>query len=134
MVVDRNTGAPSGTARGSTARLRAVVNGTPSAPGGPSEIAGKKLEGVSITDSGQSRQVTVYVDPASKLIVAKRFTASVMGPPAETDEVYSDYRDVNGIQIPFKTVTSQEGKPRTEMTVSEAKINPGVEDSAFKKP
>lgn len=101
---------------------------------GPSEIAGQKLEGVAITNPAQNQQVTVYVDPASKLIVAKRFTAAMMGPPAETDEIYSDYRDVSGVKIPFKVVTNQDGKPRTEMTLTEAKINPGVEDSAFKKP
>jgi len=39
-VVDRNTGAPSGVVMASTAMLRPGVNGTPSAPIGPSVESG----------------------------------------------------------------------------------------------
>lgn len=101
---------------------------------GASDVAGQKLEGVAITGPAQNQQVVVFIDPATRLIVAKRYTASLMGPPAETYEVYSDYRDVGGVKMPFKTMTTQGGAPRAEMTATEVKINPGVEDSAYKKP
>ena len=39
-VVSTNTGAPSGTTRGSTARLRPPVSGMPSEPGGPASLSG----------------------------------------------------------------------------------------------
>jgi hypothetical protein len=78
--------------------------------------------------------VTLFLDPATNLVAGKRYTAAVMGPPAETEEVYSDYRDVSGVKIPFKTVTMQGGKPRTEMTAAEVRVNPGVEAAAYKKP
>ena len=40
MVVARNTGAPRGTERGSTAMLWPAVSGAPSVPSGPSSVSG----------------------------------------------------------------------------------------------
>ncbi len=102
---------------------------------GSVEFDGRKVEAVGVSDTARQLQVKVYIDPASGLIVGKQFTAALMmGPPAETEEVYSDYREVSGVKVPFKTVTRQGGKARFELTVAEVKINPGVEDSAYKKP
>jgi zinc protease len=101
---------------------------------GPDDVDGKQVEVVAVSDPARAQQVRVYIDPATSLIVMKRFTASLMGPPAETDEVYSDYRDVAGVKMPFKTVTKQAGKTRADSTVGEAKVNPGLADSAYKKP
>lgn len=101
---------------------------------GSVEFDGKKVEGVAVTNPARNQQVTLFIDPATSLITGKRFTAAMMGPPAETDEVYSDYRDVSGIKMPFRTVTKQGGQPRSEITLTEVKLNPGLEDSAYKKP
>ena len=60
--------------------------------------------------------------------------ASVMGPPAETEEVDSDYREVGGVKVPFRVVTRQGGKARVTLTASEVKINPGAPESVYKKP
>jgi hypothetical protein len=101
---------------------------------GPLEVEGKQLEGIAVSDPVRKLQVKVYVDPATNLILRKDFTASIMGPPAETEESYADYRDVGGVKMPFKTVLSQGGKKKVEQTVDAIKMNPGVEDSAYKKP
>jgi predicted Zn-dependent peptidase len=101
---------------------------------GPEEVEGKKVEGVAVSDAARKLQVKVYVDPATNLIVGKQYVAAIMGPPAETEEMYSDYREIAGIKMPFKTVTKQGGKTRTDSTASEIKINPGVNDNAYKKP
>ncbi len=97
-------------------------------------LEGKQYDTVAIGDPARKLQVKVYIDPETRMIAAKQFVASIMGPPAETEEVYSDYRDAAGVKVPYKTVMRQGGKTRSELTASEVKINPGVEDSAYKKP
>jgi len=101
---------------------------------GPAEMDGKKIEGVAVSDPTRKLQVKVYIDPTTNLVVSKQFTAAIMGPPSETEETYSNYVEVGGVKVPFKIITKQGGKIRTELTTSEVKINPGVEDSAYKKP
>jgi hypothetical protein len=101
---------------------------------GPEELDGKKVEGIAVSDPARKAVVRLYLDAANKLVVKKVFTASLMGPPAETEEIYSDYREVEGMKVPFKTLVSQSGKKRAEQTVTDMKINPGLAESAYKKP
>jgi predicted Zn-dependent peptidase len=86
---------------------------------------------VAVTDPARKMQVKVYLDPNTHLIAKKVFTASIMGPPAETEEIYSDYRDVDGVKIPFAATQKQAGQTRSEQTVSEVKINPDVPPSEY---
>lgn len=46
---------------------------------------------------------------------------------------FSDYKDVNGLKLPYTTTTNQFGGPtgEVEVKVDEAKINSGLQDSAF---
>ncbi len=101
---------------------------------GPADVEGQPAEVVAVSDPERSLQVRVFLDSATHLIVMKRYTAALMGPPAETDELYSDYRDVNGVKMPYKTVTRQGGKVGADITVTEVKLNPGVPEAWFKKP
>ncbi len=100
---------------------------------GQEEFNGRKLEAVAVSSPENKLTVKVYVDPATNMIAGKQFTASIMGPPTETEELYSDYRDVSGVQVAFKTEIRQGGQKRSEVTAEEVKINPGVEDSAYQK-
>jgi zinc protease len=101
---------------------------------GPAEMDGRKVEGVAVGNAARKLQVKVYVDPVTNLVVSKQFTAALMGPPAETEETYSNYVEVEGVKVPFKIIAKQGGKIRTDFTASGVKINPGVEDSAYRKP
>jgi predicted Zn-dependent peptidase len=101
---------------------------------GPAEVEGKSFEVVAVSNAARSLHVDVYIDPASNLIVMKHYTASLMGPPTETDEVYSDYHDVKGVKMPYHTVTKQGGKVGADVTVTDVKVNPGISEALFKKP
>ncbi|HOK46097.1 MAG TPA: pitrilysin family protein, partial [Bryobacteraceae bacterium] len=101
---------------------------------GQSEADGKPAEGVAVTDPERKRQVKLYLDAATKLPVKKVYTAAFMGPPGEIEEIYSDYREVSGVKLPFKTQVFQNGQKRAEQTTTELKINPGVPNSAYQKP
>jgi hypothetical protein len=101
---------------------------------GVADFEGTKAEAVVLSDPARKLEVTLYLDPSTNMIIGKRYVSAAMGPPTETDEVYSDYRDVNGIKAPYKTAVWQGGKMKGEMTVSEVRINPGIPDTAYKKP
>jgi hypothetical protein len=101
---------------------------------GPAEVEGKAAEMVEVSDPERALQVKIYVDPATNLIVMKRYTTGLMGPPSETDELYSDYRDVKGVKVPFRRVIKQGGKKGADITVTDLQVNPGIPESWYKKP
>jgi hypothetical protein len=57
------------------------------------------------------------------------------GASSELKETFSDWRDVDGIKLPYKTLMEQAGKKYAELTVSEYKLNSGIKaDELSKKP
>lgn len=50
----------------------------------------------------------------------------VAGPPVEVQETYSDYRDVNGIKIPFHLTIDQGGQKFADVSVNTVKLNSGL--------
>jgi zinc protease len=53
-------------------------------------------------------------------------TAQAVGPPLYTEEVLEDYRDVEGIKLPFKITVNQSGKKFADVIVTEYKLNSGL--------
>ena len=92
------------------------------------------LEGIAVSDPARKLQVTLFVDPKTDLIAKKIYTGSLMGAPGELEEIYDDYRVVGGMKLPYHMVINQAGKRKVEEKVKEIKINPGLEDAAYKKP
>ncbi len=43
----------------------------------------------------------------------------------------SDYRNVNGVMVPFHIQRSMQGVPNLDLTVTTATINGGLDDSEF---
>ncbi|MBA4123399.1 MAG: beta-lactamase family protein [Acidobacteria bacterium] len=56
-------------------------------------------------------------------------TSSVSQPYSE---MYSDYRTVDGVMLPFKTVNSNSGNGDLVLTIKEVKHNVAINDKAFK--
>ncbi len=50
------------------------------------------------------------------------------------EAVYTDYREVSGIKVPFQTNVSQNGQPFVEIKYSELQVNAPVDEGLFKKP
>jgi hypothetical protein len=77
--------------------------------------------------------VTLYFDQKTGLLARSiRYTDSPVGKlPVQVD--YSDYRDVNGVKMPFKyTQTGLDGRDTFELT--QIRANPNIEASRFAKP
>jgi predicted Zn-dependent peptidase len=101
---------------------------------GPAEVAGAQVEGIAVSDPARKLMVKLFVDATTGLLVEKVYTSSMMGPPSEMEQLCSDYREVQGVKIPFKILVNSGGKKRFEQTVTEVKINPGLAEAAYQKP
>jgi predicted Zn-dependent peptidase len=95
---------------------------------------GKPVEVVAVSDAARKLQLKLSVDPQTNLPVKKTYVGAFLGAPGEVEEVYSDWREVEGLKLPFSTVLVQGGQKRGEQKVSQVRINPGVPESAYAKP
>jgi zinc protease len=74
---------------------------------------------------GETARLTV--DPATGLpsrLVYQSVHAA--GPPVTVQDAYSDFRDVDGIKIPFLITITQGGRKFAEVVVEEYKLNSGL--------
>ena len=55
------------------------------------------------------------------------------GAPAETADIFSDWREVAGIKLPYKAIQLENGMKMLEVTVSEYKINNGLNVAELSK-
>lgn len=101
---------------------------------GTEESQGKKVEVVAVSDPSRKLQLRLYVDSETNLLMKKTYVGGFMGAPGELEEIYSDWRDVGGLKLPFVVTLWQGGQKRGEQKVTEIRINPGVEDAAYRKP
>jgi hypothetical protein len=74
---------------------------------------------------GQS--VRVVMDAATGLPARIRYDVPVRsGPPPVTEEVWSDFREVSGIKVPFKLYITQGGKKYADVAVEDYHVNTGL--------
>ena len=76
--------------------------------------------------------IVLYVDPATGLITKQTFIADAPGRPL-VEELFSDYRPVDGIQIAFQAVRKV-GTLSVERRAVDVKINAPIDPSLFKRP
>jgi outer membrane lipoprotein-sorting protein len=78
---------------------------------------------------------TVYLDTDSMLEIKEEATRTVRGSEQQTETSLSDYRDVNGLMIPFAIESSVKGSPdKQKITLDKVDVNVPIEDSVFKMP
>lgn len=77
-------------------------------------------------------KVTVYIN-AKTYLPYKSITTSIgpTGGEVEEETIMTDYREIEGMMVPFSLVIYQDGEEFVSMTISEVKINTGLEDSLF---
>ena len=99
----------------------------------PQKIDGKEVKVVQgILPNNQGRE-TLYFDPQSGLLVRRTtLLRTALGPIAQQTD-YSDYREVNGVKIPFSVRVARADVIQTRK-VTEAKFNVPVTDSTFAVP
>jgi len=83
-----------------------------------------------ISGAGMS-PLTLFVNRDNGLIEKARY---VVEPDGRSEEIYSDYRNVEGIQVPFHTVVRRAGVPAIERDVRKIHFNVTLPPGLFVKP
>jgi hypothetical protein len=99
----------------------------------PQKIDGREVKMIRAVLPDNRGQETLYFESQSGLLV-RRVTilrTALGGIPQQYD--YSDYRDVNGVKIPFLTKVSTAENIQTR-TITEARFNVPVDDHDFSLP
>ena len=82
----------------------------------------------------QLKPVTLFID--DKMLIAGQ-SFSTLGPsnqPIVTEEVFSDYRLVDGVRVPFEARLLQNGRPILTRTLKSVRFNSPVADTLFTRP
>jgi zinc protease len=100
---------------------------------GQRDFQGQKDDSVAVT-SGDI-QAILYFDPATHLAAGARYSQDTQQQGVvEAMDVWSDYREVDGLKFPCHTVTYRNGQRFSETTVHEIKTNTNPNPSLFVKP
>ena len=78
--------------------------------------------------------VKLYID-ANNLIARQSYSA--IGPdgrPLQADEVFSDYRPVNGVHVAFKAEVRRNGRKILDRTLTDVRINTPIDPKLFERP
>jgi predicted Zn-dependent peptidase len=77
--------------------------------------------------------LTVVFDPSSDLIVRQRYRspATPGGTPVETEEEYSDFRDVSGLKVAFSTIVRVAGEVTVRRTLHSVEYNVPLDSALF---
>jgi hypothetical protein len=91
-------------------------------------------DAVAQTERGWSK-ATFTIASASGLVISMQYMSYGEGNPTETGSLvkvsYTDYRQVNGVAIPFRVSMESDGTPDSELQVSSVSINAGVQSQDF---
>jgi zinc protease len=99
---------------------------------GQRDFQGQKDDAVVVTAG--DIQVILYFDPATHLGAGARYPQDTPQGPVETTEVWSDYREVDGVKFPCHSVSYRNGQKFSETSVHEIKTNTNPNPSLFVKP
>ncbi|HJR59792.1 MAG TPA: pitrilysin family protein [Vicinamibacterales bacterium] len=84
---------------------------------------------VNLTSAGR---VTLVFDPVTGLLASQRYGGD--GGDLATEETFSDYRSVQGLQVAWRATLRREKNPPFQRLVRTFEINVPLEASFFKKP
>jgi hypothetical protein len=77
--------------------------------------------------------VVLYVDPDTGLISKETYVAGGPGQPL-IEELFSDYRPVDGVQVAYFTTIRRGGRPILEQRVRDITINGPLDSTLFERP
>jgi zinc protease len=113
--------------------LLALVENAPALTRTSLTIEGRDMPAIRVSRPGAT-PVTVIFDPASALIARQRYTLESPSGPVAAEEVFSDYRDVDGLKVAFRAVIQRAGAPRVERVVRSFEYNVRLDPALFVRP
>jgi zinc protease len=102
------------------------------AAGGSEKIGEVEVQILDVNADGA--QVRWYVDPQTGHILRTSARSIGMGGPSEQVVDYSEWKEVEGMSVPFKLKITQGGNDAGSQEIKEFQINPAVDPKLFEKP
>jgi outer membrane lipoprotein-sorting protein len=100
---------------------------------GPETVDGVKVYHLKVTTkAGQVQQY--FLDAETGLERQTSVTISQNGAAATIVSTLSDYREVEGLKIPFSIKQTVNGTPATELTIEKAEFNVPLDEALFRMP
>ena len=100
---------------------------------GTEEVMGKPTAIVLIKQpSGE--MLRVFISEETHYIVKMEFRETEQGVALNKESLMDDYRDVDGVKIPYHLVQNVEGEQFTETHISSVTINAELDESLFQEP
>jgi zinc protease len=97
-------------------------------------IDGKPQAVIKLGTPFDALDVAVYIDKKTKLVTRMAYTdRDPQGHLHTQTDDFGDYRDVNGLQVAFKRVSSSEGRS-TALELTKVDTDPKIDDTLFAKP
>ena len=90
-----------------------------------------KIQAVELSGGG-IEPVTLYIDTDSGLVVRESYRLE--GGAGNAEELFGDYRDVDGLKVAFRATVRRNGMPVLERTVTSFKVNPALKAGLFDPP
>jgi len=78
--------------------------------------------------------VRLYVDSQDFIVRQAFSTPGPDGLPVQADEVFSDYRRVDGLQVPFRADVRRDGRVILSRTLTHVALNTPLDDKLFARP
>jgi len=99
---------------------------------GSEDIDGSTAYKIKATKSEESS--FIYIDAVTWLLAKIERKMSMMGQEADVEMVFSNYQEVNGVQMPMLVEMRNDGNTMMSMTYSSIKANVDVPDGRFAFP
>jgi hypothetical protein len=97
------------------------------------ELEGQVLKVLEISGP-QLQPVRLYIDSRG-LVVGQRFTTpGPDGKLVDAEEIFSDYRSVNGVQVPYRADVRRAGRVILSRTLTSVALNSPIDDKLFARP
>ena len=94
-------------------------------------VEGRRLPAL-VVDLAPSGPLTLVIDPATGLILRGRYPAA--GANGEVEEIFADYRDVQGLQVAFSVTVRHPGLPAVTRVLREFEYNVPLDPALFVRP
>jgi hypothetical protein len=78
--------------------------------------------------------VKLYIDRDFRIARETYAGAGPDGQPTEVQEVFTDYRKVNGVEVPFKASVLQNGHVIIERIIKNVTFNSKIDEKIFEQP
>jgi hypothetical protein len=78
--------------------------------------------------------VRLYIDSNNRIVRQTYTTPGPDGRPSQAEEVFSDYRKISGIEVPFKASVLRDGRLILDRTLKSVTFNAPVDAALFQQP